>query len=254
MKQVGLPILTYHAIDTSGSVISTDPHWFAETMARFHDAGWRAIDLQDWRRLGRPAVERGFGLTFDDGLRSTLPAFDVLKRYGFHATVFLVTSRVGRTNAWPGQRADVPLADLLSWTEIMDLQASGVSFGSHSATHPNLSRLDAVALEYELRGSRETLEQRLGVACPLFAYPYGASSARARHVASRSYETAFTTRPACTHRGDDPFRLSRFDAFDLRSCRRVEELLDGTLERSLRVRRSIRAARGLALSWVGVRV
>src|SRR5262249_40823329 len=33
----GLPILTYHSLDRSGSVLSTDPSWFAETLAALAD-------------------------------------------------------------------------------------------------------------------------------------------------------------------------------------------------------------------------
>ncbi len=32
MKPDGLPVLTYHAIDTSRSVTATDPGWFLETL------------------------------------------------------------------------------------------------------------------------------------------------------------------------------------------------------------------------------
>src|SRR4029079_17469494 len=98
MNRAGLPILAYHSLDTSGSVISTDPVWFAETMRILVASGFRTVDLADWLARGRPVLERAFAITFDDGLRSVLEAVDVLTEYQLHATAFLVTDRVGSNN------------------------------------------------------------------------------------------------------------------------------------------------------------
>ncbi len=125
MKPDGLPVLTYHAIDTSRSVTATDPGWFLETLDALAAAGFRAWDLEDWLAQGRPAVERGFALTFDDGLRSILDVAGAVARHRIPATVFLVTDRMGQANDWPGQPANVPRADLLSWSDVADLAGLG---------------------------------------------------------------------------------------------------------------------------------
>jgi hypothetical protein len=56
MSGLGLPILTYHALDRSGGVTSTDPSWFAETIDRLVSAGLVGVDLSDWIAQGRPAI------------------------------------------------------------------------------------------------------------------------------------------------------------------------------------------------------
>jgi len=59
----------------------------------------------------------------------------------------------------------------------------GISVGSHSWSHPNLSRLDAASLAEELTRSKSWLESRYASFVPWLAYPYGVSSAAAERAA-----------------------------------------------------------------------
>lgn len=243
MSGVGLPILTYHAIDTSGSVISTDPSWFAETLDALVEAGFRAVDLGDWVARGRPEVDRGFALTFDDGLRSILDVADVLARHRVPATVFLVSDRMGGDNDWPGQPGTIPRAPLLSWSDLDALAAAGFRFAAHGRTHRRLDRCDDDTLERELRGSRDAIEQRLGRPCRLLAYPYGLATARVRRVARRHFDAAFGTRLDVATAADDPHQLSRIETYYLRSRRVLGRVVSGRARPWLRGRRVLRAAR-----------
>ena len=44
----GIPILTYHSIDDSGSLISVSPAAFAAQMEYLHRHGFRALSLRDY--------------------------------------------------------------------------------------------------------------------------------------------------------------------------------------------------------------
>lgn len=243
MSRGGLPILTYHAFDTSGSVISTDPAWFAETLDALIEAGYRGVDLGEWVARGRPDVGRGFALAFDDGLRSILDVADVVARRRVPATVFLVTDRVGTDNDWPGQPRAIPRAPLLGWSDLGALATAGFAFAAHGRTHRRLDRCDRAALERELRGSRDAIEQRLGHPCRLLAYPYGLATPRGRLAASRHFDAAFGTRLDVAGAWEDAFDLSRIEAHYLRSRRALDRLLSGRGHRWLRGRRFLRAAR-----------
>jgi peptidoglycan/xylan/chitin deacetylase (PgdA/CDA1 family) len=62
----------------------------------------------------------------------------------------------------------------LTWDEVRCLAAMGVEFGSHSRTHPILSRLaDPEELRMEVAGSKQRLDQELGFPSLHFAYPNG---------------------------------------------------------------------------------
>ena len=101
-----LPILTFHSIDGSGSVISMPPPDFAQMMEDLADAGWQGCTISE--ALARwqtdPAGTKLFGLSFDDGYRNLLEeALPILNALDFAASVFVIAGRCGDDSRWPGQ-------------------------------------------------------------------------------------------------------------------------------------------------------
>jgi peptidoglycan/xylan/chitin deacetylase (PgdA/CDA1 family) len=239
-----LPILTYHAIDASRAVTSTDPARFAETLDALLEAGFRAVDLGEWVDAGRPPVARGFAIAFDDGLRSILGVADRLARLAVPATVFLLSDRIGLDNAWPGQPPGIPKARLLGRSDLESLARLGFRFGSHGRSHQRFDRLESGRLEEELVRSRDRIEQMTASRCHLLAYPYGASDPSVRRAASMAYEAAFGTRLAYASSTDDRFDIARVDAYYLRSDRALGRLIAGRWQGGLAIRRALREVRG----------
>jgi peptidoglycan/xylan/chitin deacetylase (PgdA/CDA1 family) len=56
------------------------------------------------------------------------------------------------------------------------MRDAGMAIGSHSRTHPYLTRSDA--LTREVTGSRRDIERELGCAPEFFAYPFGEHNER----------------------------------------------------------------------------
>ena len=171
-----IPILMYHSIqatDRTGSFpyyeTTTSPLKFAEHMAHLGRNGYRTIslgELQERLRTAQPC-EHCVAITFDDGFRDFyLHAYPILNRYGFTATVFLPTAFIGTT------RQEFDGTPCMTWSEVRELNATGISFGSHTVTHPRLRDLPRVKIEDELRRSRETIEENLGTKVDSFAYPF----------------------------------------------------------------------------------
>jgi len=189
---------------------------YSVSLTRF-DRQMQALVRRDWRggSVGEAAdrpeddpVERGFALTFDDGYedfeRLALP---VLERCGFTATVFVVTGHVGGRAQWDGGMG----APLLGWRSIRELHERGIEFGSHTRTHPHLTRLSSARARDEIRGSREDLEDRIGSAVRWLAYPYGESDSDVRRLARESgYEDAFGVLPS----RPGPFQRPRIECDD----------------------------------------
>lgn len=102
---------------------------FEKQMRYLHDNGYRTITLGELTRWQAGRIElprRTVAITFDDGDRSVYEhAFPVLERYGFTATFFVVTSKVGQD--WEGVSG-------LYWQELREMQSSGV-FQIESHTH-----------------------------------------------------------------------------------------------------------------------
>jgi peptidoglycan/xylan/chitin deacetylase (PgdA/CDA1 family) len=62
----------------------------------------------------------------------------------------------------------------LKWEQISNMKESGlVSFGSHTVTHPILSRCNYEIQQYELYESKSRIEKELNEPCYMFAYPNG---------------------------------------------------------------------------------
>lgn len=102
----------------------------------------------------------------------------------------------------------------LSWEEVRKAQAWGVSFGSHSLTHPILSLLGDAALDREMRVSRETIESMTGAPCSLLAYPHGDQDDRVRAAALRAgYRWAVTMERGQNRPRTNPLALRRHPVY-----------------------------------------
>jgi CelD/BcsL family acetyltransferase involved in cellulose biosynthesis/peptidoglycan/xylan/chitin deacetylase (PgdA/CDA1 family) len=105
------------------------------------------------------------------------------------------------------------LADrMLTWPQIQEMQRSGISFGSHTLTHPAVSRLKPSELVRELCQSKADLEDRLHAEVKDFAYPFGkpADYQNTMEVVERSgYRSASTTNWGINTPGANPYELFR---------------------------------------------
>jgi peptidoglycan/xylan/chitin deacetylase (PgdA/CDA1 family) len=62
---------------------------------------------------------------------------------------------------------------MLTWDEVTEMVNNGISFGSHSHTHPILSRVPLKEAMDDIRLSKHVLEEQLGGPVRHFAYPNG---------------------------------------------------------------------------------
>ncbi|MBK5294166.1 MAG: polysaccharide deacetylase family protein [Acidobacteriia bacterium] len=205
-------ILTYHSLDSSGSVLSTPPSRFKEQMQWLSDRKMPVLPLAEaWKTPGSIA------LTFDDGYTNFLEAaLPVLERHGFPSTVFVPTGFLGGKNSWPGQMRGIPALDIMDRRQTREAFRRGATIGAHGVTHANLSQVGASKAEEELRRSKEDLEQIIGDAVNLFGYPFGNPTRQVRDLASRYFQLACGTRLGYAEREDDPFDLPRLDTYYLR--------------------------------------
>jgi len=189
---VGVPILTYHQIVGNKSLSLKQSAYlmpvsqFERQMRYLHDSRYRCISLKevlhDQPYRFTPA-EKAFVLTFDDGYENFLTnAYPILHRYGFTATVFLVAGHIGKTNSWDGQWN----TRLLTRKQIAELYNAGISFGSHTSSHPHLPNLSREQIIEELAGSKKHLESTLRQKILFLAYPYGESNHLIRDLAKQA--------------------------------------------------------------------
>lgn len=99
----------------------------------------------------------------------------------------------------------------MTWEQIGELHAHGVTFGSHTSTHEILTMIPSAQAEQEIVSSREAIQQKLGGSCHLFSYPNGNYSKEVRDlVAQAGYKFAFLDQePGVWTRDCDPFLIPR---------------------------------------------
>jgi peptidoglycan/xylan/chitin deacetylase (PgdA/CDA1 family) len=185
---------------------------FEAQMAYLHRLSYRVIGLGEamaglFQR--GPLRGRSVVLTFDDGYQNFFEyALPVLARYGFPASVFVVSDRAGGTASWlEGSPAETRLMDAAT---LRKLSRHGVEVGAHSRTHPRLSRLGAAELADEVLNSKSALEDLLGQEVRYFCYPYGDYSPEVREVVrSADYSGALTCIRGAANTADNPFEVPR---------------------------------------------
>lgn len=246
-----IPIITYHSIDESGSVISTAPDVFRQQMKRLSEIGYTVVSLSnlvksltDRKKLSPKTV----ALTFDDGFQNFYTtAFPILEQYDFKATVFLVTDYCGKYNDWAGNPAKLPRSELLSWREIRELHGRGIELGAHTRTHPDLTRISAAQAESEAADSKSIIEDKIGGEVKTFAYPYGKFNQSVKRAAEKTFSAACSVKLGKARRESDLFALERIDSYYL-SNRRVFDLLSTqTFDGYLRFRQVLRDVKRLIL-------
>ncbi|HYV15650.1 MAG TPA: trifunctional glycosyltransferase/class I SAM-dependent methyltransferase/polysaccharide deacetylase [Conexibacter sp.] len=174
-----LPILMYHRVAPAGATTAerwrVHPDAFEAQLRHLRERGYQSVTFEQWRAAAdrrAPLPARSVMVTFDDGY-ADFPdyALPLLDRYGFHATMFVVTDLVGATNAWDdGLGESLPLMD---WPTLERLHARGVDVGAHSSLHRPLVALDAAELTRDLCRSRMSLQDHLGVPTRSLCYPFG---------------------------------------------------------------------------------
>jgi peptidoglycan/xylan/chitin deacetylase (PgdA/CDA1 family) len=121
----------------------------------------------------------------------------------------------------------------MTWAQAARLDPGLVEIGSHTCTHPVLSRCTDAEIEDEVRDSKHAIETRLQRRVRVFAYPHGEPAdydARAiAAVRAAGYAAATVAHGAPLRPGADRFRLERVaasaDATQFRSTVNGLELL-----------------------------
>ncbi len=246
-KDRRIPILTYHSIDDSGSVVSTSAQKFREQVRHLSEEGFRVMTVGEvvaCLRNDTPVPERAVSIAFDDGYGNVFTdAYPILQEYGFTATVFLITDYCGRHSDWPGNLPTLARRPLLSWPQIGEMRQNGIEFGAHTRTHPDLTLLARPQLVDEISQSKSEIEDRTGSAVKTFAYPYGRHNNEVRAVVQEHFDGACSTDLGRVGLGSDLYLLRRFDMYYLSRPSLFRKLETAELNAYLQLRQALRGLR-----------
>jgi poly-beta-1,6-N-acetyl-D-glucosamine N-deacetylase len=152
-----VPVLTYHGIDpVVDSKYTITPASFARQMAMLKQAGFHPISAEQYAKFpggsAKDLPSRPILITFDDGqLDSWRYADPILKRFGFRATMFVITDPVDRGNPY-----------YLRWDEFRTLRDSGRwDLQLHAGAMHKMVRIDAKGTPGAAYANRQFVNGRL---------------------------------------------------------------------------------------------
>ena len=226
----GIPVLLYHYVGAEAPdypYLNVATPEFSRQMKELRERGYRSVSLGDLTAYmqGSPVKlpEKPVLITFDDGYEDNYTqAFPVLKQEGFRAAIFMVQSNFNRKNR-------------LSVQQIQEMEQAGIEIGSHTRSHPNLTKLAASALEQEVGQSRRGVERLAGRPIDYFAYPGGFYNLEVLEKTAQSgYAGAFTVLPGVNRPDkDNPYLLRRIPVFSYTDFDAILERLEATEDASL---------------------
>lgn len=152
-------------------------------------------------RTGKPLPDRAVAITIDEASRSAFQeAWPRLKAAGLPFTLFVATDAVDR-----GSPAH------MTWTEIRQLAAAGVTIGGLGPSTQSLVPRSAAEVAAELRRMSDRFQAELGRVPTLFAYPQGEFSLATRGVVvEQGFAAAFGQQSGVLHPQADRWSLPRF--------------------------------------------
>jgi peptidoglycan/xylan/chitin deacetylase (PgdA/CDA1 family) len=227
----GNPILTYHKLGPRPRKVRLKGMYmsgklFTRQLEELRTAGFGSGTLDT---CTGPIMPRRIVVTFDDGYDNVLRyGLEPLAASGFKAIQFLVADLLGSHNTWDVPQGEAP-EPIMDAVQVREWLAAGHEIGSHTMTHPWLTRLPLSAAREEITVSRRKLEDTFGRPIRHFCYPYGDWNAPVRDlVAAAGYQTACATEPGVNTPGDSLFALKRFTArYPSRSLKAIWSRLRG---------------------------
>lgn len=211
-----VPILMYHNIGEPpdgaklrGLYVRTGA--FGRQMWLLKLLGYRGVSMSEaMPYLRGEKTGKVVAITFDDGYYDTLEqALPVLNTFGFTATCYFVSGRLGGYNDWDAAALNVN-KPLMTAEQMLAWHAAGMEVGAHSRTHPRLSQCTDAQLADELAGSKQDLQALTGSPVTQFCYPYGDLDERVAEAACKAgYAAATTVQRGRATPGEDAMLLRR---------------------------------------------
>lgn len=183
---------------------------------------------------------RRISLSFDDGFISNLNVGRSLAERGLSAVFYVPTDVVGMAKDESDRFFGRPQPEgVMTWANLEELGKLGHQVGSHCKRHVPLATMSLAEAEDQVRGSLQTLRERLGTA-DHFAWPFGSPvHAQVDHV-TRWCSDEDVTAASGVRGSNSPERFAtdrylRRDAVDLANLSRDIDVFLGfdSLTRSL---------------------
>jgi len=227
-----IPIIYYHrlveSLDEAGKHgIYVTAEQFDKHLSYLKRNGYKTISFEEALEIKRICSEGKYVIvSFDDGYEDNYRlAFPILKKYGFKAIIFLVAGL--EYNSWD-QKSNEPKLIMMNKQQILEMQAYGIEFGSHTLSHSDLTKISFEDAKKELVESKKILEEELGIEIKSFAFPYGNYNEEVKKIAREAgYKLVYATDNAPLGLHEDLFQIRRIGIFPNTTVRGLARKVKG---------------------------
>ena len=169
---------------------------------------WPLARVVEYVTAKRPFPGRVVAISIDDAYLSVFTeAFPRMKKRGWPFTVFVATDGVDRR-----------FKAYMSWQQMREMQAHGVSFENHTASHDYLIRRLSgenetqwqARITADIKRAQQRIHEELGTESSLFAYPYGEYNHTVANIVAELGLVAFGQQSGPVGLGADPRAMPRF--------------------------------------------
>lgn len=233
----------------SNRELEITPAFLEELILKYRSEGFAFLDIDSLIHSKSLFPKKRVNISFDDGFSDVyLYAYPIFKEYRIPFTLYLTTDfPEGKADIWwiqmeADQSVDsfenmmkriydseepmsstmhqltgtLPDRELcrslsLSWEEIREMVDSGLcTIGSHTVSHPGLTRIGQDACLHELVESRRLIKERLGLDAVHLSYPHSMENGCVQEMVLKAgYVSATLGYGGSIRKGDDVFRLHR---------------------------------------------
>lgn len=198
----GIPVIMYHSIKyEKNNCVRLPKENFEKQMKYLKDNNYTTLTLDElyaFFQKNIPIPKKSVVLTFDDGYKDNYEnAYPILKKYGFKATLFVITNCLNT-------------GEYLTTDQIKELDKNGFNIESHTANHETLTKLSYDKQYDTISKSKEKLEKLLNKQIKYIAYPCGKyNNDTIKAVKNAGYSMAVTTDGRWSDKSNGIFTLDR---------------------------------------------
>jgi peptidoglycan/xylan/chitin deacetylase (PgdA/CDA1 family) len=153
-------------------------------------------------------------ITFDDGFEDAVEnAVPELVARKIPAWFFITTDFIGEVASWWPAPTPERNRRIAASEQLQQLPSEWIGIGTHTLTHPRLSRLDEAEARREILEPRRRLEDLLGRTVDTFSFPHGDFNDRlTRWCREAAYKRVFSTQPKNAFQDSEEFVVGRVKA------------------------------------------
>lgn len=206
LKDLRIPATIFLATD---AIDSRRVLWHDRVFAAFRESRVNVL-----KGFGSKSEEYRLG-TVEEKLWAQGEALNFIRQHDEQERLLLIDLLIEKLKV-PDRKESPGL--MLSWEEVREMRNDGLCFGSHTISHPVLSKLSPERSREEVEKSKQIIEERLGTCIQTFAYPNGKeddfNDETKNLLRDAGYTCALTTKFGTNECGQDLFELRRATPWD----------------------------------------